>query len=341
MLDAFAELGWHVVEVTGYTKDRTTLMRKLRRDIRGGRRFDFCYAECVNSPTAMSDPSHVPLHPLSDPLFFRALHRAGIPTAMFYRDVYWRFEAHRSSLNPLKRLPAVAFHHFDLDWYARFVDLLYLPDLGMAAAVPKHERFALGALPPGLTSHATSSRRRRPGEPLRLLYIGSVSPPYYDVGPLLRAVADIHNVRLVLSCPETERARLIDRMGSVPESIEMVHIHGEGVHELYADADVACLIFEPNDYRDFAMPVKLFEAMGHGTPCLADSHTAAGRFVEANGLGWAVGDESDLLSRLRELVDHPEETEEARGRVLARIDENTWLARARTVVADLTGGQAP
>ncbi|MEZ5239765.1 MAG: hypothetical protein R2716_12740 [Microthrixaceae bacterium] len=47
-------------------------------------------------------------------------------------------------------------------------------------------------------------------------------------------------------------------------------------------------MFEPHPYRAFAMPVKLFEAIGHGLPCLADSDTAAGDFVRRTAFGWPV-----------------------------------------------------
>ncbi|MEZ5239766.1 MAG: hypothetical protein R2716_12745 [Microthrixaceae bacterium] len=48
-----------------------------------------------------------------------------------------------------KRAPTVALFAFDLAWYARWVDVLYLPRLEMARHVPGSARFDTRELPPG------------------------------------------------------------------------------------------------------------------------------------------------------------------------------------------------
>jgi glycosyltransferase involved in cell wall biosynthesis len=341
MLEAFRRLGYDVVEVTGHSRDRLPLMRSLRRDIRQGRHFELCYAECVNSPTALSDPSHLPLHPLADPLFFRALRTAGTPTAMFYRDVHWRFDQYREVVSPLKRLPAELFYRFDLAWYARLVDILYVPDLGMSTAVPGHQHFDVRPLPPGTVPVGSSRPPRRHQDPLRLVYIGSVTPPHNDITPLLRSVASTPGARLTVSCPRSEAQELSRYPSGLTDGVVVEHLTGTQVDDLYRDADVACLVYEPHPYRGFAMPVKLFEAIGHGVPCIVDDDTAAGRFVARNGFGWAVRSESDLRDRLRALLDDPEEVRRVGEHTLAGAGANTWTVRAGTVVADLAEKRSP
>lgn len=340
MLDAFGELGYEVVEVTGFSAERARRMLSLRRDLRRGRRFEFCYAECVNSPTPLSDSSHLPLHPFADALFFRDLGRARIPSSMFYRDIYWRFDHYREAVPLAKRLPAQAFYHFDLAWYARWVDIVYLPSGRMARAVPRPNRFDLRALPPGTVIDARPQRPGESHEPLCILYIGSISPPYYDIGPLLRAVHRAPGVQLTLNFPPSELAKLDIHPAELLQGVALSHAKGEDVMPLYRRADIASVVLGTDPYRDFAVPVKLLEAIGAGTPCLVNAGTAAADIVETGGFGWSVKDESDLVARLNALVADPEEVSRARERVVADAENHTWRARALQVATDLTSQPA-
>lgn len=337
MLDSFRRLGYDVVEVTGYSSERVPLMRSLSRDICSGRRFDFCYSESVTSPTALSDPNHLPLHPLADPAFFRSLRRAGIPTGLYYRDIHWRFDQYDAAVSPAKKVAVKLFYRFDLTWYSKFVDVVYLPDLGMAAAVPGAGRFTFAALPPGANLRGTGDPCPSGDAPLQLVYIGSVSPPHNDVSPLLRSVAATPGAVLTISCPVAEAEVLAGYPSELLEGVSVLHLNSEQVDDFYGGADIACLIYSPHPYRDFAMPVKLFESIGHFTPTVVNADTAAGRFVAGNGIGWTFDDESDLQRILGRLVETPALLEEKRARLLEVASSHTWEARATTVARDLMG----
>lgn len=335
MLDAFRQLGYDVVEVTGYTPERVPVMRRLARDIAAGRRFEFCYSESVTSPTALSDPRHLPLHPFADPAFFRALRRAGIPSGLFYRDVYWRFDAYREDVPLHKRAVAVPFYRFDLGWYERCLGIVYLPSLGMADAIPRCARLRVEELPPGTDLHGGELRLRDETDELRLLYVGSVTPPIYDVSPLLRAVDASDRVKLTLCCPESEGGVLASYGPRLLQHVDVHHVSGDALGALYEDSDVACIVMGPHPYRDFAMPVKLFEAIGRLTPSIANADTAAGRFVARNEVGWIFDDESDLKHLLDRLADHPALLGTKHSTLREVAPCNTWEARAETVARDM------
>ncbi len=336
MVDAFAELGYRVVEVTGHGDERVPHMKRLRGEIAAGRRFEFCYAECVNSPTPLSDPSHLPRHPLADPLFFRDLRRAGIPSSMFYRDIYWRFDHYRETVPLPKRLPAQTFHRYDLAWYGRFVDVVYLPSARMASAVPRPGRFDLRPLPPGTAPAPGSGVATADGGPLRILYIGSISPPYYDIGTLLGAVRGLEGVELTLNFPDSEIHQLERHPRELLEGVRTSHAMGDGVHALYENAEIASVVLGTDPYRDFAVPVKLLEAIGHGKPCLVNSGTAAADLVGEGGFGWAVRGEEDLRVLLADLVADRHEVDAVAERVREGASGHTWLARARQVADEMT-----
>lgn len=336
MMNAFAELGYEVIDVTGYSAQRIPRMKAVIERVRAGERIEFCYAENVNSPMALSDPSHLPTHPLADPCFFRSLRSAGIPTGIFYRDIHWRFPGYREALSAPKWLAAMAFHRFDLAWYSKYMDVVFLPDMGMAPSFPGKDRFRFRALPPGAPpvrsqSSAPSTADGAAGdEPLRLMYVGAISAPNYDITPLLVAAADAPGVALTVCCPEAEIRAWEQYPADLRAPVELVHLRGEELAALYRRSDLSCLVYGDNPYRDFAMPVKLFESIGHHTPIISNADTAAGRFITENLLGWTFGDTAELVALLRRLAGDRSELTEMRAKIAAAAPEQSWLARART-----------
>ena len=100
MRQAFADLGYRVMEVTGYAAQRRQAMRRVRAAIAAGAAPAFVYGENATIPNALTEPRHLPPHPLLDLSFFRDCQRAGVPVGIFYRDVYWRFPQFRKGINP-------------------------------------------------------------------------------------------------------------------------------------------------------------------------------------------------------------------------------------------------
>ncbi len=335
MLESFRRLGYEVVEVTGYVPERVPMMRSIARDVKAGRRFQFCYSESVTSPTALSEPHHLPLHPMADPAFFKSLKDGGIRTGLYYRDIHWRFNQYNETVPLAKRIVAKAFYGLDLIWYSKLVDIVYLPDLGMSASIPCAGRFRFEPLPPGAALRSGQRSRTDRDGLLRLIYIGSITPPHNDVSPLLHAVASTPNAALTISCPEMETKVLSEYPTELFDGVTIVHLGSEQLDELYSGADVACLIYSAHPYRDFAMPVKLFESIGHLTPSIANADTAAGRFIARNGIGWTFDDESGLRLTLKRLADDPTLVEAKRAVLRDVAPSHTWEARAETVAHDL------
>lgn len=132
-----------------------------------------------------------------------------------------------------------------------------------------------------------------------------------------------------MCCPESERDHL-RRWESAP-NVEVVHATGADARALYASADVACVYFGHDVYRDFAMPVKLFEAIGRGRPVLANSEDFVGRFVAEHGLGWAVRP-AELRDLIANLARQRSEVERRRAAVIAARPQHTWQARCATAL---------
>ena len=123
--------------------------------------------------------------------------------------------------------------------------------------------------------------------------------------------------------------------------IDVVHGSGQELEALYERADACVLFVEPDPYREFAAPVKLYEYLGHGKPVIASAGTLAAETVAACGAGWTPPyDAAELTGLLRRLLAAPDAVEEAAGRARQARAEHTWLRRANTVVEDMRAVRA-
>ena len=337
MLQAFRSLGYEVEEVVGHSRERGRRISLLREELRSGRRFDFAYAESHTLPTPLTDPHHLPLRALLDYGFFKLLNRSRVPLGLFYRDIYWRFDSSLSFASPLKRLVTVNFHRLEWNRYRDVVDHLFLPSLGMASALPTawpEER--LSALPPGSDDAADTLGTPSDASKLSLLYVGGVAPPLYDLTPLFAAATMVPSVRVTLCCRAEEwrdnRARY-----ELPANMTVVHAAGPELRRLYTQAHAVVILREPHPYLDFAMPVKLLEAVSFGLPIITMRGSEAARFVDREQLGWVVDTVASAALLLNRLSHERDDLNAASARVLSARPRHTWQARAQQVAATLGG----
>lgn len=330
MLRGFEAAGYEIEIVAGSSRERVGAMKKLRREIARGRRFDFAFAEASTAPTSLNDPSHLPLRPIADWRFFRFLRRQGVPVGLFYPDVHWRFPFYAAVVPVLKRIVAKSFYWYDLAWYHDVVDALFMPSSFMRLSVPTWRSSArvVGLAPGG--DMDPLPLQQRAGQ-LHLFYVGSVTAPLYDITDLVRAVNDVPGVFLTISCPAGEREIA---SGMVNERITLVHEHGDALRERYWECDIACLVYTAEPYRVFAMPVKMFEAIGFGRPVLTGPGTSASAFIEASGMGWVV-EPSHLSTKLAALAADASLVRQRYETVIAEQDKHSWMSRAEFVAGSL------
>ncbi|WP_223875399.1 glycosyltransferase family protein [Nanchangia anserum] len=334
MRDAFIDAGYRVYEVSGDAARRRRRIRALMRRIALGETFDFCYSESSSLPTSLTESRHFPPHPFLDLVFLARLRRHGIPVGLFYRDIYWRDRAYVDSVGPVAAEGMRALYYWDLAWYRAGVDRLYLPSLAMGEVVPLVPRERHAALPPGLSPVDVAT----PDGNLHVFYVGGLGQ-HYRLDLLLAAVADVEGVELTVCVPSEQwQAHRDDLEPLLTPRVHVVHASGEELEELYARAHVCSLVVEPSAYRDFAVPLKLFEYLGHARPVLATASTLAGNMVEREDIGWTVTyDVEHLRETLTYLRDHPDERAAKSANARRVRASHTWQARAHQVARELTG----
>ena len=342
MRQAFADLGYRIMDVTGYAAQRRRAMARVRAAIAAGSRIEFVYSENATIPNALTESRHLPVHPVLDAAFFRHCRRSGVPVGVFYRDVYWRFPRFREGINPILEAGLQVAYRSELMAFDKVGLHLFLPSQAMAPPPPRHvphvDRARMSALPPGAPDVEPSGACGQDdggddGGDLELLFVG-VLQDNYRLDACLRAVTSTPGTRVTLCVrQETWEASREHYAPLLPEGrAQVVHRSGPELEPLYRRADLGVLFSEPNPYWDFAVPYKLYEYLAHELPVIAVRGTQTGRLVEEMGVGWVLdydaGALSDLLRRLREA---PEEIEAVRRRMREVLPDQTWKARARTV----------
>lgn len=337
MLEAFKALGFEVEQVTGYAAERRVAIRRLVAEMERGRRFDFVYAESHTMPSALTEPHHLPTSPWLDFGFFAKLRQGGVPIGLFYRDIHWRFDRALSYRSATKHLAARKFHWFDWRNYTRLVDHLFLPSVAMAEHLPSPwPKERLSALPPGGVPAKVTSGKRTKADGLRLLYVGGVTPPLYDLSPMLSVLEALPAVELIICCRPEEWGAARSSY-DLPSNVKVVHESGVALADLYAEADLFALLWAQYGYHSFAMPVKVMEAISYGLPMVTFAGSEAARFVVSEDAGWSVDGIDTAVSKLRELASDNSALGAARCKVMEVRDRHTWEARAAQVAATLTG----
>lgn len=335
MLEAFRRIGYEVDVVDGYSPQRARRIEEVKNNLIRGQRYAFVYSESSTMPTLLTDPHHLPVRPGLDFSFFATCKRYGVPIGLFYRDVYWKFPEYRRQVGFAKAEFAKLFYRYDLQKYRALIDKLYLPSLGMAEYVRPVPEHCFDELPPG---HGVEcpSKEANMSSPLRLLYVGGMGS-HYRMQAAFKALERLEGVSLTVC---TREAEWVDAKREYADSltgrVTVVHKNGRDVEELYAECHIAMLFVEPQSYREFAMPFKLFEYLGHGKPVIASQGTLVGDFVERSGIGWTIPYDSQELARtLSLLLEEPHRIATRIEMVRQVAQEHTWEKRAIKVARDL------
>ena len=340
MRTAFEQLGYQVDFIHGNAAQRKLLMEEVKKTIRQGVKYEFMYAECSTEPTLLTEPHHLPLHPFLDFSFFRFCKSHGIRIGLFYRDVYWNFPFYGDTLPFWKKAMAKAFYRYDLRKYNQLLDVLYLPSRRMLDHVPHKMKMKVEELPPGADFDNQGQNGLQPEHRtisgIHILYVGGVSG-IYRIHALWAAVKERPQVQLTVCCRKEEWEKShSDYQQYISPNIAVVHKSGEELKELYERANLVSLFMEPNEYRNFAFPVKLFEYIRFGKAVIATDNTAVGEFVQKYDIGWVIPYEvSRLLQLLDELLKDPVLISEKTGKIKEILNDNSWNARAKKVVEDL------
>lgn len=335
LLQAFQELGYEVDVVEGYGKERKLQIKTIKQKIAQGTVYDFVYSESSTMPTLMTEKHHLPTYPCLDFSFLKFCKKRGIKIGLFYRDIHWCFI--NKDFDWKQRI-AKWFYRYDLYQYRHLLDVLFLPSLEMFPHIPFYFKQKVQALPAGC--EIFQHKEHTPSDTLRLLYIGGIGGNY-DLRHLVEAASHTENVELTLCC-RTDDWQLVhqDYEKIMNNHIHLVHAQGQELDSLYQNADLFAMFFY-SEYIQFAVPFKLFEAIGHHIPLLAVEDTWTGNYISEKQIGQCCKDEVEHICRVLEtLKSNPQLLEEYRQRLEEVSLHNSWQERCKTIAKALSSQQA-
>lgn len=341
MLNAFRQIGYQVTVISGYGTKRKKLIENIKKEIENGIQYEFLYSESSTMPTALTEKDHFPRHPWLDFNFFSYCQNKGIKVGLFYRDIYWKFPIYKENVPLLKRMISIPLYKFDLRNYKKRLSVCYVPSMKFAKTIGVPLKYK--PLPPGsnLNENFLREKRRRietfeRKQKLKIFYVGGVAG-LYDITGLMDAVCRLDNVELTVCCQEEEwNANKQNYQSFSCDRIKVIHESGEGLKPYYMEADVSSLYFKKDEYRSFAMPMKLFEYISYGVPIIATKGTVAQEFISKEEIGWTIDyDVNMLMSLLTKLCEKGEEVQKKSINCIQCAYKNSWEERAKEVVSDL------
>lgn len=339
MLNVFKSLGYEIDIIAGYSKERRKSIKRIKKNIKLGVKYDFLYSENSTMPTILTDLHHLPLNPLLDFSFFRFCKSNDIKIGLFYRDIYWVFDSYSKNLSFLKNTIAKISYNYELYFYKRYLDKLYLPSLEMGCYVPVVPNKIFSSLPPGHDIYSPVEMNielKNDKRKIKVFYVGGMSD-HYQMHTLFSVINQRNDIEFTLCTRESEWNAVQSEYPDLSDNIKIVHKSGVEMHALMDASDVVSIFVKPQEYREFAAPVKLYEYLGHRKPIIASNKTLAGNFVAENGIGWSLNYcESDLNDLFDTLVESPQVLVSVQQQMNTVAINHTWQARAQKVIKDLT-----
>jgi glycosyltransferase involved in cell wall biosynthesis len=204
----------------------------------------------------------------------------------------------------------------------------------MAKYIPTITQDKFKALPPGHDEYEKTSIKKSI-KSIELLYIGGLGC-HYQMHKLFTVLKEFPKIHFTLCTRENEWQNKKDEY-ELPKNIFIVHKNGDELKELYSKADIAMLFVKPQEYWEFAAPVKLYEYIGKEKPIIASCGTLAGEFVAGNSIGWTIEYKENALKELFErLLDDIDEINRKKEKIQSVKSLNSWKARAMEVRGDLS-----
>src|SRR5690606_33725646 len=288
MIEAFKRLGYKVAIVMGNTPERKIQTEEIKREIQEGKVFDFIYSESSTMPTLLTDPHHLPLHPFLDFGFIGFCKNKGIHVGLFYRDIHWKFEHYELKKYNYKRFISRLFYRLDLKLYKKYIDIVYLPSLETAKHIPELKGVKIEALPPGTDNLVQAGTRAEDNDKIEFLYVGGIGE-LYNLKMFLGAVAALPQggIQVTVCTRQSDYSKVSETYDAYfqQNKVQLVHLQGEDLHNLYLDSDICCLFVHPTAYWYLLILFNFFVYISSKKLILFLNGTAVGPFVKSHQMG--------------------------------------------------------
>ncbi len=345
MLKAFQELGLTMKVLSGEKTKKKKRRKKIEEIIHwlDTNTPKFCYIE----------PPSGPFYDWKDLYLIKKLHIKKIPIGLFYRDAYWMFPEYGadgkkvSFQKKIKLFIIKGMQQRDLRVFKRTCDHIFFPSDSMADYFHFKSQ---SALPPGCVIRKDihyDSEEFVQKETLTFIFVGGAARNH-GTFLTLEAFEKVNQnkvvARLIYICPRKQWDDIKNEAYKKEylRWLSIYHVSGdEELASFYKKADVALLAAPNTEYRNFAVPVKIFEYISYGKPVLVTNCYETEKAVLENQVGWSVPDNaSSVCRKIFFLYENQKEIYEKRSFCKKACMHNSWVNRAKEVLDVLSSKSA-
>lgn len=333
ILEAFKELNIQVKTLSGINNDISIRKKTVKeaKKILNEWKPDACYIE----------PPSGPMFYWGDVKLIKTMHKLKLPISIFYRDAYWKYpdfylSKNISLIDRFKQLVIKNMQIVQWNVFKNNIDIIYFPSLTMAKEFDCSRK---DALPPG-AFYASVDEKNYNVTPLQAIFVGGASKnygTYLTIEAFEKVNCDGIKAKLLYICPKEQWESLGIDEKKYAKWLDVVHTSGDNnLIKYYEKADIAILTAPRTFYRDFAVPIKLFEYMSYLKPMLVTNCIETERVVIDNKVGWVVEDSVDSIAdKIISLSDSFDEINEVKSNMKNARECNLWKVRAQKVLEDL------
>ena len=333
MKRAFEETGVEIFIIDGANNNlsvRKDAVGKVKEMLKTWKP-DACYIE----------PPSGPMFYYGDVSLIKLLHKKGIPISIFYRDAYWKYPDYwqgkkQTAVEKIKHIIVRWMQIHQWNVFKNNIDIIYFPSMTMAKEFDCPYKDALppgGFVPDAKDKNVLSN-------PLQFIFVGGAARnhgTFLTIEAFEKVNKDGVKAKVCYICPEEQWKGLGIDKARYKEWLEVVHTSGdENLKPYYEKADVALLTAPRTFYRDFAIPIKIFEYMSYLKPVLVTNCTETARIVNENNTGWVTEDTVDAVAeKIMYLCNNPDEVKKVKEGMKHARQNNLWRSRAEKVILDL------
>jgi hypothetical protein len=325
MLEAFQALNYEITTVIGTYAQREFEFQKIKSNLKS---FDFIYSENSNLPLATTGKTKFPNSNSIDHQLFKLAHKDGISTGVFIRDIFWLLKETVLEKGFFKRYIGKRYFLKELNLYFENCTTIFIPTQTFKNYLPKNSKIKFELLPPG--AEAISFTKEDPKSVFNLIYVGSCKPPVYQVINCFKNLLKCKNIHLTIVTREKEHNGLKSILGVSNKNLSIVTASDTALSMLLQKQDMGLACVDSNEYWDLAMPLKIFDYIGHQLPILTYQNGETAELIKKNQLGWVISNANEIESFFTKITS--KEITQKSNCVKTYLVQNTWLDRAKAVV---------
>lgn len=314
-------------------KRRLTLQELKNNNIK----IDLIYSELSSRPIYTVDKRNIIKSFFTDFYYFYLFKKKGAKIGLYYRDMHWVYPGTSKPKGFVKRFLNIGLHLVELIQIKSVADILFVPSTEMLSKLPSvfFPKNKI-ALPPGCIERKIKEIYHENDELLRCFYVGGCTPPLYDLLYIFKAAEHMPDVEFNFSLRKKEWLTVKNLYGDIPSNAKVFHLEGEEMLSFLESCDLQLILYPETEYRNIALPVKIFESVACNVPVIVFNHGLTAQLVKKEIIGWVVNDFNELVIQLQHIKDDRSLLNQKQIYCQKYSISNTWKKKASFVISNLS-----